>query len=918
MSAVSAFALAAAGCGEELSHNWGDYISDGASGHHRECKDGDGARTGTEKHVYDDDNDAICDLCKYVREIGKDPDDPDDPDNPDKPDKPEIPKDEKDRAIVPEYSGPAEGPKSGSQSISYTLNGADLDKGTLSADWTNGTFTIASGAELRDRKPTGDAVLSTYTRSIKNGKITVNVPSAGKLKFAFSSGSSKIGDAKYQITSLGVAGDVVTINTPDKELNVIEIDVEQGVYVFEKKGGTVDVFEVELKLNGVESKPIESIELASAGTVDYLITQKVDCTGVKLIAKDGNGVTHDVNLANCKFDTTKYNPNATGEYEIGVTYYLESNLDSAKKEFSATYKVKVYAVESIALDLIGMSGNTQATAQQAYLTTDTYAAERNISVIATCDYNGSKIEYKLKNDWYSLTDSIDLSTAGKKTVTVSVKSDYTIGNKAVNASYEIISADKKEVKDGKVTVSVGKNGDFDKLTQAVQYLKKCAYEPSVIKVIELDAGIYEEKVWIDVPNVTLIGKGTKVDDTVITCSLVEGDIENLGNSYWGLNCATVHVTGANFKAYNLAIRNDFDYIKNSGNYSGNQAAQGVALTLDADNAVLYNCHLYGNQDTLYMKSGRSYYYKTQIDGNIDFIFGGNKGLAFFEECKIVAISRNNDTQNGYVTAAKHEEASKPDYGYIFYKCELTDDGKVGAGSMSLGRPWGAQATVAYIECSFSKAYSTAAYGDNKVKTHRWEAMSSAVPANADFCEYGSTGEGAISSAVTGGKVLSQTDAAKYTKANIFGTSNGKVGYTTVFDCDAALKVLKIVAGLEEGEIPKETTVTVDLKDSTLPNGNCVSVINEKYASVLSWAGAGSFEVAKPENGVKIGTDTVITINIVGEVKLLAGHTLPATDYVISYKDGKATIKFVAATGPYGTYLGGIVIDTTKTPADTAA
>ena len=107
--------------------------------------------------------------------------------------------------------------------------------------------------------------------------------------------------------------------------------------------------------------------------------------------------------------------------------------------------------------------------------------------------------------------------------------------------------------------------------------------------------------------------------------------------------------------------------------------------------------------------------------------------------------------------------------------------------MSLGRPWGAKATIAYIECSFSKAY--------KIDNGRWSEMSGAKPENADFCEFGSTGEGAISSAVTTGKLLSATQAANYTKANIFGTSNGKVGYTTAFDCDAALAQLKALAGI---------------------------------------------------------------------------------------------------------------------------
>lgn len=912
---VTATTGIAAGCGN--GNNGGNththdykYVQDGEDGHHEECKDGDDKKD-TVPHNYGDDN--ICDDCGYVKSGGE---------NPGGEDKPGVPEDETERAIVPAFSGPAEGPTAGAQNLVYKLDATDKPAAVLEEDWSDGIFHVPAGTALRNRdalEEDGSTKIPEYTRSIQNGKITVNVPSAGKLTFYFSSGSSTIGSAKYKISGPGQDGTEVAVDKAAKVLVKVELDVEEGEYVFEKAGGTIDTYAVELTLGGVEAAPITSLELVSAGTTDYLITQKVDCTIVQLVARDGNGITHAVDLANCKFDTTKYNPNVSGEYEIGVTYYLSSNLDSQTLEFSTKYTVKVYAVDSIALDLIGLSGNTQVTAQQVYLTTDVYAAEKNISVIATCDVNGEKITYKLKSDWYTLTDSVDLTTPGTKQVSVSVDTMYTVGKKEVKASYEIVSAAKKEAENGVVTVTVGKNGEFSSVTQAVQYLKKCAYANNVEKVIEIEAGTYTEKVWIDVANVTLVGKGTNADDTIITYSLVEGDADNLSGALWGLNCATVHITGANFKAYNVAIRNDFDYINNSGNYSGSQAAQGVALTLDADGAVIYNCHLYGNQDTLYFKSGRSYYYKTQIDGNVDFIFGNASGLAFFEECKIVAINRaateKGTNQNGYVTAAKHEAATKPDYGYIFYKCELTDDGKVADGAMSLGRPWGADATVAYIECSFSKAYSTAAYGDSAVKTHRWEAMSAAVPTAADFKEYGSTGEGAITAAVAGGSVISATEASKYTKANIFGTANGKQTYTTKFNCDAEYAKLRILAGLDDGELPEDTTVTVDFKDDTLPNGNCVAAINEKYGNILTWTGTGSFELAKPQNGIKIGTDTVITLKVAGEVSLVAGYELPASDYEISYKDGKATIKFIAATGQYGTFIGGIIIDTTTIPAD---
>ena len=161
-----------------------------------------------------------------------------------------------------------------------------------------------------------------------------------------------------------------------------------------------------------------------------------------------------------------------------------------------------------------------------------------------------------------------------------------------------------------------------------------------------------------------------------------------------------------------------------------------------------------------------------------------------------------------------ETSNKPDYGYIFDSCTLTDDGKLAEGSMSLGRPWGPAATVAYINCSFSKAYSVAAY-DGSAKS-RWYDMSGNLPQNADFVEYGSTGEGAITEAVTGGKILTAEQAAEYTKANIFAATNGKCTWSAAWDCDAAhaaLAGLVLVTDQVTGIYVSSESVSVE-KDGT--------------------------------------------------------------------------------------------------------
>ncbi|MDE7301401.1 MAG: InlB B-repeat-containing protein [Clostridia bacterium] len=892
--AVGAGAAGIAGCKNTHEHDFA-YEDAGNGTHHVTCKGCDEVFD-DHGHVYDDDEDTTCNLCGYTSGLGGVV---------------------VGNAIIPEYKGPAAGPEAGEQKFTSSFVADDLPKGALTEAYTNGVVTIPSGTNFRDQA----ALSGEYTNSVQNGTITIKVPVAGKLTIYYSSGSGTVGNAGYKLQKPDNTSETATINAAAKVLQTLEIDAVPGTYVFSKDKGTVNTYAIVLEYSS-ESKPITGIEISNAGTTDYLVTQKLDCTTLELIAKDAGGATYPVNLENCTFETSAYNPNASGEYTISVTYHLSDNLDSATKEFTATYKVKVYMVDSIELSTIGLASNKQVTVQQVYLPGDTFKTDY-LSIIATCGFGGSNIQQKLKSEWVTVSTPT-LTAEGTQTVTVSVDSKYTTNNKSVSTTYEVVVKAKKEVTDNKVEVTVGETGEFATLTQAVQYLKACSYGSSVNKVIKLQAGTYTEKVWIDIDNVTLIGLGEDVDDTAISYSLVEGDADKLSNTLWGLNCATVHVTGNNFKAYNLAIRNDFDYIANNKKYSGSQAAQGVALTLEGDGNVIYKCHLFGNQDTLYMKKGRTYFKESQIDGNIDFIFGGETGLAYFEECKIVAIDRENAkkgasaTQNGYITAPQHKEATKPDYGYIFYKCEVTDDGKVNAGGMALGRPWGPNATVAYIECSFSAAYSKVAYGTSDYKTYRWCDMSGAKPENADYKEYGSTGEGAITTAVKGGSVIDADAAANYTKANIFGTSNGKQSYATAFDCDGEYAKLRILAGLDTGEIPENPVKTYDLLGYTGGNSGELQSSTDDYEvdgiTIKIDATKGKFAV-RTQGDVQINSGTIIYVPMAADYEVsitdYQNNKLGATYYSIDYVD-LADVHYVKITFVANCYIKSITVNTEKT------
>ena len=54
--------------------------------------------------------------------------------------------------------------------------------------------------------------------------------------------------------------------------------------------------------------------------------------------------------------------------------------------------------------------------------------------------------------------------------------------------------------------------------------------------------------------------------------------------------------------------------------------QAVALRVDGDKAVFYQVRLVGEQDTLLDSNGIHYFYRSYIEGSVDFICGNAKSL----------------------------------------------------------------------------------------------------------------------------------------------------------------------------------------------------------------------------------------------------------------------------------------------------
>lgn len=264
-------------------------------------------------------------------------------------------------------------------------------------------------------------------------------------------------------------------------------------------------------------------------------------------------------------------------------------------------------------------------------------------------------------------------------------------------------------------------------------------------------GRYHEKLTIDRPYVTLVGQSR--DSAVITYDAAADTPNPGGGTYGTRGSFTLRVVAPDFRAENLTIENAFDYPANVAKPDSDRTKlknmQAVALMLDlgSDRATFVNVKITGYQDTLFPNSGRSYFYKCEIWGHVDFIFGA--GQAVFDHCVLVSRDRGSKTTNGYITAAS-TDVGQP-YGFLFVNCRLEKDRPaLSPNSVTLGRPWHpfasprAVGSVVYKNC----------WMDDHIAERGWDRMSSVdstgtriwyEPSSARLFEYGSTGPGAVRS-----------------------------------------------------------------------------------------------------------------------------------------------------------------------------
>lgn len=159
--------------------------------------------------------------------------------------------------------------------------------------------------------------------------------------------------------------------------------------------------------------------------------------------------------------------------------------------------------------------------------------------------------------------------------------------------------------------------------------------------------------------------------------------------------STVWVKNDGFQARNITFENAYEKEPRVPASCGANCKgpvvhhQAVALMVEgADKAQFENVRLIGGQDTLYLKSAaqgvtaRSFFDRSYVEGNVDFIFG--ETTAYFLHSEIKSLG---DRSASYATAPDTNYATR--YGFVFNACKFTNDGSANAleGKFFLGRQW---------------------------------------------------------------------------------------------------------------------------------------------------------------------------------------------------------------------------------------
>ncbi|KAJ8766389.1 hypothetical protein K2173_022448 [Erythroxylum novogranatense] len=286
------------------------------------------------------------------------------------------------------------------------------------------------------------------------------------------------------------------------------------------------------------------------------------------------------------------------------------------------------------------------------------------------------------------------------------------------------------------------SGQFKTINEAVHAISK---NSNTTFVLYIKAGVYKEVVALSrsLTNIMMIGDGP-------TKTKITGDL-SYTQGVQTFKTSTVSISGNHFMAKDIGFENT----------AGAIGHQAVALRVQADMSVFYNCQIDGYQDTLYAHTNRQFYRDCTISGTIDFVFGNSATV--FQNCKMV-VRKPLDNQRCIVTAHGRNESHQPT-GFVIQNCTFMADPEYFPvrfiNKAYLGRPWK----------EYSKTIIMESQIDDLIDPEGWLPWLGNFGLETSFyAEYNNRGPGAaLDKRVTWNSIkkLTPQEAEGYTAANFF-------------------------------------------------------------------------------------------------------------------------------------------------------
>nr|CAB3485917.1 unnamed protein product [Digitaria exilis] len=197
------------------------------------------------------------------------------------------------------------------------------------------------------------------------------------------------------------------------------------------------------------------------------------------------------------------------------------------------------------------------------------------------------------------------------------------------------------------------------------------------------------------------------------------------------------------------------------NTAGPEGHQAVAMHVQGDMSVFFNCRFEGYQDTLYVHANRQFFRNCEVLGTVDYIFGNSAAL--FQNC-LMTVRKPGASQSNMVTAQGRTDPNMPT-GIVLQGCRIVPEQALFPDRLTipsyLGRPWKEYARTVIMETTI---------GD-LIKPEGWsEWMGDIGLKTLYYAEYGNTGPGAGTSKRVNWPgyrgVIGQAEATQFT-AGVF-------------------------------------------------------------------------------------------------------------------------------------------------------